>query len=55
VVWTNAGGTHTVTGDGADPFCGGRRCRSVAPKLSRTRALSRITVFSTRPSVWSAR
>src|SRR6476661_5919733 len=22
VVWTNAGGTHTVTGDGADPFCG---------------------------------
>src|SRR5688572_18828501 len=23
VVWTNAGGEHTVTGDGADPFCGG--------------------------------
>jgi uncharacterized protein (TIGR03118 family) len=22
VVWTNAGGVHTVTGDGADPFCG---------------------------------
>jgi plastocyanin len=22
VVWTNGGGTHTVTGDGADPFCG---------------------------------
>src|SRR5689334_20734654 len=22
VVWTNAGGFHTVTGDGADPFCG---------------------------------
>src|SRR5258708_5329712 len=22
VVWTNAGGIHTVTGDGADPFCG---------------------------------
>lgn len=22
VVWTNAGGIHTVTGDGKDPFCG---------------------------------
>ena len=22
VLWTNAGGTHTVTGDGQDPFCG---------------------------------
>src|SRR5690242_10356397 len=22
VVWTNGGGVHTVTGDGADPFCG---------------------------------
>jgi len=22
VVWTNGGGTHTVTGDGADAFCG---------------------------------
>ena len=22
VVWTNAGGFHTVTGDGGDPFCG---------------------------------
>ena len=22
VVWTNASGFHTVTGDGADPFCG---------------------------------
>ncbi len=22
VVWTNAGGIHTVTGDGADPICG---------------------------------
>src|ERR1700737_2435287 len=22
VVWTNAGGVHTVTGDGKDPFCG---------------------------------
>src|SRR6185436_650096 len=22
ILWTNAGGTHTVTGDGADPFCG---------------------------------
>lgn len=22
IVWTNAGGLHTVTGDGADPFCG---------------------------------
>jgi plastocyanin len=22
VVWTNRGGTHTVTGDGSDPFCG---------------------------------
>src|SRR5258708_2358442 len=22
VTWTNAGGTHTVTGDGANPFCG---------------------------------
>lgn len=22
VVWTNAGGVHTVTGDGEDPFCG---------------------------------
>ncbi|HZR17925.1 MAG TPA: TIGR03118 family protein [Verrucomicrobiae bacterium] len=22
VVWTNAGGFHTVTGDGTDPFCG---------------------------------
>ena len=22
VVWTNAGGSHTVTGDGSDPFCG---------------------------------
>src|SRR5262249_49211762 len=22
VVWTNAGGAHTVTGDGSDPFCG---------------------------------
>ncbi|HLH56142.1 MAG TPA: TIGR03118 family protein [Verrucomicrobiae bacterium] len=22
VVWTNAGGVHTVTGDGQDPFCG---------------------------------
>src|SRR5262245_15263979 len=22
VVWTNAGGSHTVTGDGADPICG---------------------------------
>src|SRR5690349_13661142 len=22
VVWNNAGGSHTVTGDGADPFCG---------------------------------
>src|SRR6266516_2765723 len=22
VVWTNTGGGHTVTGDGADPFCG---------------------------------
>lgn len=22
VTWTNAGGIHTVTGDGADPFCG---------------------------------
>ncbi len=22
VMWTNAGGSHTVTGDGADPFCG---------------------------------
>jgi plastocyanin len=22
VVWSNTGGTHTVTGDGSDPFCG---------------------------------
>ena len=22
IVWTNAGGVHTVTGDGTDPFCG---------------------------------
>src|SRR3989442_6144184 len=22
VVWSNGGGSHTVTGDGADPFCG---------------------------------
>src|SRR2546426_230343 len=22
VVWTNTGGSHTVTGDGSDPFCG---------------------------------
>jgi uncharacterized protein (TIGR03118 family) len=22
IVWTNAGGLHTVTGDGTDPFCG---------------------------------
>src|ERR1044071_4126812 len=22
VMWTNTGGSHTVTGDGSDPFCG---------------------------------
>ena len=33
VVWTNAGGTHTVTGDGADPFCGGA---AVAVSCSET-------------------
>src|SRR5205823_13114279 len=22
VVWSNTGGSHTVTGDGSDPFCG---------------------------------
>ncbi|MFO1498929.1 MAG: TIGR03118 family protein [Verrucomicrobiota bacterium] len=24
VLWTNEGGSHTVTGDGTDPFCGGQ-------------------------------
>jgi uncharacterized protein (TIGR03118 family) len=33
VMWTNAGGVHTVTGDGTDPFCG---LNAVATSCSET-------------------
>src|SRR5947207_5868033 len=36
VVWTNAGGSHTVTGDGSDPFCGNNAIPTSCPHTFNT-------------------